>query len=284
VVATRQLDALGYSKSSVAKAAKVGRLHRLHRGVYAVGHRELSWHGRCMAAVLASYPSVVSHLSAGWLWGVLRSRPGTVHVTSRSPRHGKRPFAVHRAGLAPADRTLRDGLPVTSLPRTILDLSIDRSTREIGRHIERADDAKVFDLREMRELLDRSNGHQGAPKVQAAVDAYRPQRKFTRSGFERRFLDVVREAGLPEPAMNAFIAGHEIDAWWEGARFGVELDTYETHGSRLSFEDDRVRDDDFLHAELVTTRVTEARLDREPAPVVDSIRRHLARRAAAPTR
>jgi hypothetical protein len=279
VVATRQLDALGYSKSSVAKAAKAGRLHRVHRGVYVVGHRRLTWHGRCMAAVLASYPSVASHLSAGWLWGVLRSRPGTVHITSRSPRHGKRPFVVHRAGLAAADRTLRDGIPVTSLPRTILDLSIDRSTREIGRQIERAEAAKVFDLREMRDLLDRTRGHRGRANVKAALDAYRPRRKFTRSGFERRFLEVVREAGLPEPAMNAFVAGHELDAYWEEAYFGVELDTYETHGSRLSFEDDRVRIDDFLHAELLVTQVTETRLDREPEAVVDSLRRHLARRA-----
>ena len=72
VVSTRQLDRLGYSKSSAAKAAKVGRLRRIHRGVYAVGHENLTWEGRCMAAVLAAVPAVASHLSAGWLWGLLR--------------------------------------------------------------------------------------------------------------------------------------------------------------------------------------------------------------------
>lgn len=278
VVATRQLAELGYGRNAVAKAAKAGRLHRLHRGVYAVGHQELSWHGRCMAAVLASYPSVASHLSAGWLWGLLQSRPGTVHLTSRSPRPGKRPFVVHRADLAAVDRAIRDDIPVTSLSRTILDLAVDSWPKTVARSIELADDLKVFDLREMRDLLDRSAGHRGRAKVQAALDAYRPERKFTRSGFERRFLEVVREAGLPEPAMNVFVAGHELDAYWEEAHFGVELDTYETHGSRLSFEDDRVRDDDFLHAEIVTIRVTETRLDREPGAVVDSLRRHLASR------
>ena len=237
-----------------------------------------------MAAVLASYPSVASHLSAGWLWGLLRSRPGTVHLTSRSPRPGKRPFVVHRADLATADRCIRDGIPVTSVARTILDLAIDSWPKTVARYIELADDLKVFDLREMRELLDRSKGHRGAAKVRAALDAYRPERKFTRSGFERRFLELVREAELPEPAMNVFVAGHELDAYWEEARFGVELDTYATHGSRLSFEDDRVRDDDFLHAEIVTTRVTETRLDREPGAVVDSLRRHLARGGAGRAR
>ena len=233
-----------------------------------------------MAAVLASHPSVASHWSAGWLWGLLQSRPGTVHLTSRSPRPGKRPFVVHRADLAPVDRAVREMIPVTSLPRTILDIAVDSRPKTVGRFIERADDAQLFDLRAMRELLDRSKGHRGWAKVRAALDAYRPERKFTRSGFERRFLEVVREAGLPEPAMNVFVAGHELDAYWEEVHFGVELDTYETHGSRLSFEDDRVRDDDFLHAELVATRVTETRLDREPGAVVDSLLRHLARRTA----
>lgn len=279
VVATGQLDALGYGRNSVAKAAKAGRLHRIHRGVYVVGHRRLSWKGRCIASVLASSPSLASHWSAAWLWGLLQSRPGTLHVTCRSGRRAERSFVVHVAHLASADRAMRDGIPVTSLSRTILDIAVGSEPKTIGRYIEGADEAKVFDLREMRELLDRTTGHQGAGKVRTALDAYRPQRKFTRSGLERRFLELVREAGLPEPAMNAFVAGHELDAYWEDARFGVELDVYETHGSRLSFEDDRVRDDDFLHAELITTRVTGVRLDCEPDAVIDSVRRHLARRA-----
>jgi hypothetical protein len=115
--------------------------------------------------------------------------------------------------------------------------------------------------------------------VEAALEALRPEASFTRSELEQRFLEVVRDAGLPVPAMNYFVAGCEIDAWWEAERFGVELDVYETHGSRLSFEEDRERDDALLHAGIETTRVTGPRLDREPAKVVDSIRRHLARRA-----
>jgi hypothetical protein len=279
VVTTGQLDALGYGRSSVAKAAKAGRLHRVHRGVYVVGYRRLSWHGRCLAAVLASSPSVASHLSAAWLWDLLRYRPGTVHVTSPTARRAKRSFVVHQADLADADRAIRDGIPVTSVSRTILDLAVDRSPRDIRKQIQRGDDFKVFDLREMRELLGRSNGHRGKARVEAALDGYRPDHVFTRSGLERRFLEVVREAGLPEPAMNYFVAGFEIDAYWADQRFGVELDVYATHGSRLSFEEDRERDDALLHAEIETTRVTGPRLDREPGEVVDSIRRHLARRA-----
>jgi hypothetical protein len=281
VVATWQLAALGYGRNAVAKAAMVGRLHRVHRGVYVVGQRGITWHGRCMAAVLASYPSVASHLSAAWIWGLLRSRPETIHLTSRRTRRAKRTFVTHTADLARADMTRRDGIPVTSLSRTILDVAVTSRPRTVRRHLQVANDEKLLDLREMEDLLRRTKGHRGQTKVRAALELYEEQPPFTRSGLEERFLEVMREAGLPEPSMNFFVAGFEIDAWWEAERFGVELDVYETHGSRLSFEEDRERDDALLHAGIETTRVTGRRLDREPGAVVDSVRRHLARRRAA---
>jgi predicted transcriptional regulator of viral defense system len=280
VVSTRQLAALGYTRSSASKANGVGRLHRIHRGVYRVGHTDLSWEGRCMAAVLASYPSVASHWSAAWIWGLLTRRPGTLHVTCPNSRRAKRPFVTHTADLPAVDRRTRDGIPVTSLARTILDISVGARPKTIARYIERADEAKTFDLREMRALLDLCKGHQGAASVRATLDAYRPERQFTRSELERRFLQLVRDSGLPEPAMNHFVAGHELDAYWEDSRFAVELDAYSTHGSRLSFEADRLRDDELLLAGIEVIRVTGPRLEREPQAVVTSLRRHLARRGA----
>jgi predicted transcriptional regulator of viral defense system/very-short-patch-repair endonuclease len=280
VVATWQLAELGYGRNAVAKAAGVGRLHRVHRGVYVVGQRSLTWHGRCMAAVLASYPSVASHLSAAWLWGILRSRPETMHVTRRVRRSGKRPFVVHRADLARIDLARREDIPVTSLSRTILDVAVTSRARTVRRHLQIAEDLQLFDLREMQDLLGRTKGHRGQAKVRAAMELYDEKPVFTRSGLERRFLEVVRDAALPEPAMNLFVAGYEIDAYWEAEGFGVELDVFETHGSRLSFEEDRERDDALLLAGIETTRVTGPRLDREPGAVVDSVRRHLARRSA----
>jgi hypothetical protein len=234
-----------------------------------------------MAAVLASYPSVASHLSAGWLWGLLWSRPGTVHITRRSPRPRKRPFVVHTADLARVDLARRDGIPVTSLARTILDLAVDSRERSVGRFIRQADDDKTFDLRAMEDLLARTKGHRGRAKVLAALEIYDETPVFTRSDLEKRFYEAVTAAGLPAPSMNCFVAGYEIDAWWESARFGVELDIYETHGSRLSFEEDRERDDELLLAGIETTRVTGPRLAREPDAVVESVRRHLARRRGA---
>lgn len=237
-----------------------------------------------MAAVLASSPSVASHWSAAWLWDLLTRRPGTLHVTCPISRRARRPFVTHTADLPPVDRAVRDGVPVTSLPRTILDIASDSRPKAIGRFIERADDLKIFNLDEMRGLLDRSKGHRGRAKVEAALGAYTPELTFTRSDLERRFLALVRDAGLPEPAMNRFVAGHEVDAYWPDARFGVEIDAYATHGSPLSFETDRIRDDELLLAGVETIRVTGIRLDWEPEAVVDSLRRHLGRRAAAADR
>src|SRR5690348_5321583 len=92
VVSARQLESFGYARSTIADLAKAGRLHRIHRGVYAVGHTDLSWHGHCMAAVLARAPAVASHWSAAWLWGLPQRRPALFHLTAPSRRHRRRDF------------------------------------------------------------------------------------------------------------------------------------------------------------------------------------------------
>jgi hypothetical protein len=290
VVSARQLAGLGYGRTSIHYGEAAGRIHRVHRGVYAVGHEDLTWEGWCMAAVLASAPArvarghqpiVAGHRSAAWLWDVLRYRPQTIEVTAPKPRRSRRPYVVHCSVLLKDERAVREGIPVTSPARTYLDLAATERRRTVERVLARAGDLGRLDLGPVREVLARCPHHPGAPALQGALDLYREKPVFTRSGLERRFLDVVVAAGLPEPSMNAFVAGFEIDAYWEAERFGVELDVFETHGSRLSFEEDRERDDELLLAGIETTRVTGPRLDREPAAVVDSVRRHLVRRARA---
>jgi predicted transcriptional regulator of viral defense system/very-short-patch-repair endonuclease len=271
VISTRQLDDLGYSPSSAAKAATVGRLRRIHRGVYAVGHEDLSWHGRCMAAVLAARPSVASHFSAGWLWGLLRSRPGTIHVTTPTPRRSSRDFVVHCADLPSQDRRVPEGIPATALPRTMLDLAARVSPVGLERVIERAEELRAFDLLAINELLGRTAGHAGNGALRRALDIYRPEPAFRRSTLETLFLELVREAGLPDPAMNYVVGGFELDAYWEAERFAVELDVYATHGSRAAFERDRLRQEDLLLLGIGTTRVTGPRLRREPERVMERI-------------
>lgn len=279
VVSIRQLlGPLGYSASAVARAAADGRLLRLYRGVYAVGHTDLSPQGRCLAAVLACAPdAVLSHVSAAWLWGLLRYRPGAIHLSSLASRHPRPPLSVHRARLATQDRAVREGIPVTAVPRTLLDLAAMLPERGLAGVVERGEELRLLDLRGIDELLGRVGGHRGAKRLRDALQLYRPS-PYTRSGLERRFLELVREAGLPPPATGYNVAGYELDVYWEPERFVVELDVYETHGSRAAFERDRERQEELKLIGVEMVRVTGPRLAREPGVVIERVRELLRRR------
>jgi len=148
VVTTRQLAELGYARESASYASRSGRLHRLHRGVYAVGHTSVTWEGRCLAAVLSCGPSaVVSHTSAAWLWGLLRTRPGIIHVTAPTRRHRKAGLRLHFARLADEDRSVCDGVPLTAVPRVLLDLAATLNATRLDQVIERSEELRLFDLR-----------------------------------------------------------------------------------------------------------------------------------------
>ena len=278
VISTRQLKTLGYGRNSASKANRVGRLRRIHRGVYLVGHERLTWEGRCMGAVLAASPAVASHLSAGWLWGLLRNRPGTIHVTVPAPRRAKRPFVVHFADLPAGDRTVLKDIPVTSLARTKLDLAALLSISQLERILERSEELRRFDLMVIEALLSRTVGHPGHGRLRKALEIYRDDPTVTRSKLERRFLELVRKAGLPLPSMNFNVAEFELDAYWEQERFVVELDVYETHGSHAAFERDRLRQEDLKLIGVEMIRVTGPRLEREPKRVMERVAALLAQR------
>src|SRR4029077_10989540 len=206
---------LGYSQSTISRAVGRGRLHRLDRGVYAVGHTRLSPQGRYLAAVLACAPgALLSHVFAAWLWGLLRQRPGAIHVTAPTRRRVRPRISVHHAHLSDEDRALREGIPVTAVPRTLPDLAAMLPAERLQRAIERSEELRLFDLGPVDALLARTGGHPGAGRLRRALALYRPP-AFTRSGLERRFLDLVRESGLPIPSMNLNHEGYELDAYWQ---------------------------------------------------------------------
>jgi len=280
VVSIEQLlDRLGYSRSAVARAVADGRLHPVHRSVYAVGHTALSLHGRCLAAVLASGPgALLSHRSAAWLWGIARWSPIPVSVTSPGPRGPRAPVRLHRSRiLTPEDCDTIDGIPVTAVPRVALDLAAELRPGQLLRLLERAEELRLFDLHRFEGLLSRAGGHRGSRRLRRALAIYRPA-PFSRSGLERRFRELVLESGLPRPAMGYVEAGYELDVYWPEERFAVELDVYETHGSRQSFEDDRIRQEDLKLAGVEMIRVTGHRLDREPREVIQRVARLLDQR------
>lgn len=280
VVSVEQLHALGYSKAAIHRAWSAGRLHSLDRGVYAVGHTNLSLHGQCLAAVFACGPgAVLSHYSAAWLWGLARWSPRPFHVTGPVARRPRLPVHIHRARrLEDADRGLIEEIPVTAVPRLLLDLAACLKPKSLDRLVERTEEKGLFDLRQVEDLLARTVGHHGHRRLRQAIALYKPM-SFTRSGLEKRFLELCLEAGLPQPRMNYVEAGFELDAYWPEFRFAVELDVFETHGTRAAFERDRKRQEDLLLAGIQMTRVTGPRLQQEPDEVMRRIARLLERRA-----
>jgi hypothetical protein len=283
-----QLLRMGYADDTVLEWACSGRLHRLHHGVYAVGHRPLTWHAWCMAGVLGAeptetdevvWPAVASHACAAYLWGIYRYEPGTIHVTAPIRRRAKRRFRVHFSSiLTEDDRGSRDGIPVTALARTLLDLAIRARPDQLDRHLERAEELGLFDLPAFETLLARAGGHRGRGPLARALAIYQPDPSFTRSKVERRFRCAVIAAGLPAPAMNYNAEGFELDAYWPDLRFAVELDLYETHGSRAAFERDRLRQEELKLRGIELIRVTGPRFRREPQQVINRISALLRRR------
>jgi hypothetical protein len=283
-ITVEQLAAFGIGRASIEKALGNGRLRRLHHGVYAMGHTDLPLHGRCLAAVSACGPgALLSHYSAAWLWDLLSTQPIPVHVTTPIPRKHRTLVVIHHSRtLIEEDQAVQEGIPATSIPRTLLDLAPLVRLSQLRRALKRSEELKLFDLPVVLSLLDRNKGHRGNKPLRRALAIYEPPR-FTRSGTEDYFVSLVEAAGLPRPVTNWVEAGHELDVYWPELRFAVEIDVFETHGTRQSFEDDRLRDEDLKLAGIETTRVTGRRLEREPRRVLDRVgrlleqrRRHLA--------
>lgn len=237
-----------------------------------------------MAAVLAlGRDAVASHRSAAWLWGVSSKRPSTIDVTVARRVSSRDSFRVHYAPLSCDDRAWRVGIPVATLSRTLLDLATSSRPETLERALEVSERLGLLDLRAVEGVLVRSVGHPGAGRLRRALAACRPPR-ITRSELERRFLRILREAGLPMPATNVFIEGYELDAFWPGERFAVELDGYEFHRTRAAFERDRRRQEDLKVAGVEMIRVTARRLDEEPSELAARIALLLGRRRAGPHR
>lgn len=179
------------------------------------------------------------------------------------------------------------GIPVTSVPRTLLDMAAVVDSTWLQRILERSEERKLFVLGPVESVIARNKGHRGAARLRRAIAAYKPP-AFTRSDAEKLFLALLAEAGLPRPATGYNLAGHELDFYWPDLRFAIELDLFETHGTRDSFERDRLRDEDLALAGIEARRVTGRRLEREPSRLIERVslllERAAARSTAAPPR
>ncbi len=180
------------------------------------------------------------------------------------------------AALVREDRSASEGIPATGVPRTLLDFAAVEP-HFLGGTLERAERLGLLDLIAIDGLLERSRGFRGVARLRDALEIYRDP-ALTRSRLERRFLALVKRAGLPRPSMNYFVEKYELDAYWSEERFAVELDTYDYHGGHVAFEQDRLRQEDLKLAGIEIVRITGLRIDREPEAVVARLHRLLAQR------
>jgi very-short-patch-repair endonuclease len=275
VVSRRQLSALGLARGAIAHRIAIGRLHVVHRGIYAVGHRRLTARGRWMAAVLACPDgALLSHLTASALWGLPTPASLEVDVTVVGRSRGRIPgLRLHRTEtLLAADRATRDNIPVTSVARTLLDLAEVVSVPQLRRSIAEAKRLRMVTLEEIQDTCSRSPGRRALRPVRAILSEYRPPER-TRSELEVRFARLCRDAGLPAAIRNRVVAGHEVDVLWPDQ--GLAVDTYTYHHAPGDFESDRARDSDLQLAGYRVVRITDRRLEEEPKAVLDLLRRLL---------
>jgi hypothetical protein len=251
VVTVEQLREVGVSETSIRRGVDAGRLHRLYRGVYAVGHRSLSWRGRWLAAVLAAGDgAVLSHSSAAALWQFLRPMSGPVHVTlgaavHRKPRPG---LQFHRSRtLSSHDITRRHGIAVTTPARTIEDIRGEVEPYLFRRALRQAELA----------------GHR-VPQLSAT--------KRTRSDLELLFLDFCDDHGLPRPLVNRRVHGRRVDFYWPEQGLAVETDSWEYHRGSAAFEDDHARDLELRAHGIATRRYTGDQLEAAPDAVAADLR------------
>jgi hypothetical protein len=267
IVAIWHLLELGFTHEALRRMVVAGRLHPLHRGVYAVGHRSIPPRGRVLAGVYAyGRDAVASHLTAAWVHELRRGR-GEVHVTvvarQRKRRAGTRVHTVR--SLHDEDVTVAEGIPVTSVARTLTDLGASLSQQQLRRTFEEADRRGVLDAAAVHRACERGRGRKGVRNARVALADYRPDSPKTRSDLEVEFLEFCRAHGIPEPSVNVWVEGQEVDMAWLDRGVVVELDSYEYHRTRAAFERDRIRSAELEVAKWRPIRVTSRRMKQATA-------------------
>jgi very-short-patch-repair endonuclease len=280
VVSIARLRALGATDDEIESRIRSGYLIALHRGVYAVGHTAVTHRGRELAAVFACGPeAVLSHRSAAGLWGLLPS-PKLIEVTRPRSGHPRAGFVVHRTRrLHEDDRTVVDGIPVTGIARTIVDMSDMLGDRRLAELVHESEVQRLLDLRAIEAAQARVPGRAGRHRLRRVLAAYAEQPRFARREAERLFFELCHDYGLPLPQTGVALAGYEIDFLWSDLGIAVEVDGRAAHGTRRAFQADRTRDRLLAAHGIQVIRVPWEDLTQRPAAFAHQLKAIRAARA-----
>jgi very-short-patch-repair endonuclease len=282
VVARAQLLALGATRSMIETRLAAETLVRLHRGVYAIGHRRLRREGHWLAAVLWAEPgAALSHREAAALHGLRpSSRPRLDVTTTRRGCVGAPGIEVHRTVVLEAhDLTTVAGVPVTTVARTLVDLAGVLPRDDLAKALREAEHLRAIDMHELRDAMHRTRTRKGPghAALNAVLEEHRRRgTQLTRSVLEDCFLRLAEDHGLSRPRTNFHAAGHEVDACWPAARLAVELDGWERHKDRHAFQKDRDKGNALTRAGWRLLRFTHDDVVRRPAETAAEIRTFLA--------
>lgn len=276
IVSRTQLLDLGLGEDAIDTRLRSGRLHRVHCGVYAVGHGLVPKEGRWLAAVMrGGEGAVLSHGSAAALWGILRDgERDRIDISLPRSTQLPRPIRRHVLRLTPDEITARQLIPVTSLARTLFDIAVGSPHERLEAAIREAEYRHRFQLQQLENVLERHPGRRGATAIRACLHRLgRGSRGRTRSRLEVRFAALLARTDLPQPALNVLLDldGFKIEAdcLWSEQRLIVELDGNRSHGGRVAFEADRERDRRLQVAGWRVIRVTWRQLDDPDALLAD---------------
>jgi very-short-patch-repair endonuclease len=274
VVARRQLLALGFNAREIEHRVARGRLHPVMRGIYAVGSPRLTRKGRWMAAVLAcGEGAVLSHRSAAALWGIGAERPGVIDVSVCRRTRLRRP-GIHvrsRPGLGQGDIAYRDGIPVTGIVQTLIDIAAELSRTAVERAVNDADKLDLIDPEALRSALDGYDGETGSRPLRALLDAR--TFRLSDSDLEIAFRPIAAETGLPAPVTKQMVNGFEVDFFWPDLGLVVETDGLRYHRTPAAQARDALRNRTHTLAGMTPLRFTHYEVRYEASKVAQALRR-----------
>ena len=232
-----------------------------------------------MAAVLACGPNaVLSHHSAAALWGIRQS--DRIEVTTGAGHRRVSGIIVHRSPLRDDERTTHRGIPTTTVPRTLLDLSAVVRPADLRAALRQAEQLRLTDPLSLTDLAERYPRRPGLAAIRALLQEASIGARIIRSELEERFQAFLLNAGLPLPKTNQQVEGYEVDCVWPEQRLIVELDGRAAHDTTFGFEQDRARDRRLEAAGWRVIRITWRQLHEEPHLVEADLRRLLGQPAS----
>ena len=267
LVTYAQLVALGLSRHAIAHRVERGRLHRVRLGVFTVGRPTLTQHARWLAAVLGcGTTAALSHADAGALYRILPPRPGPIHVSIAQPLCRRvRGLVIHRRWNLDRWTSEHQGVPVTAPALTLVDMAGVLAPAALESAVNEADALDLIDPESLRNELEALQGRAGVAALRALLD--RSAFRLTDSELERRFLGLVRDAGLPIPETQVTVNGWRVDFFWPRLELVVETDGLRYHRTAAKQARDRLRDQAHAAAGMTALRFTHAQVRFEPSYV-----------------